>query len=171
MEENASIRAIGRKRAEKLEADAVKDDAPERRDALAKEAAELKAALPDERFPTQIFTGDATPEAAQDMLVQAGGKIAFLSDEGGLLQVMAGVYSGGDAVLDVFLQGYSGNDVRVNRRCRAAIIERPAITLGLSIQPVNYSTMANAVSLAMKLIDHARAVFGLVGSDKTTDDA
>ena len=135
IEENTSIRSIGRKRAEKLEGDAVKEDDPERRDALAKEAAELKAALPDERFATQIFTGDATPEAAQELLVKGGGKMAFLSDESGLLQVMAGVYSGGDAVLDVFLQGYSGNDVRVNRRCRSAMIERPAITLGLSIQP------------------------------------
>jgi len=135
LEKNASVRAIGRKRAEKLEADAVKLDDPEQREALAQEAAVLKAGLPEERFATQIFTGDATPEAAQELLVQAGGKMAFLSDEGGLLQVMAGVYSGGDAVLDVFLQGYSGNNVRVNRRCRAAIIERPAITLGLSIQP------------------------------------
>ncbi len=39
------------------------------------------------------------------------------------------------------------------------------------IQPVNFQTMASAVGLAMRLIDHARAVFGLVGADKTTDDA
>jgi len=135
IEENASVRVIGRKRAEKLEADAVKEDDPARRDEIAKEAAELKAGLPEERFPVQMFTGDATPEEAQMMLVRHGGKMAFLSDEAGLLLVMSGVYSGGEAMLDVFLQGYSGNEVRVNRRCRSAIIERPAVTLGLSIQP------------------------------------
>ena len=41
---------------------------------------------------------------------------------------------------------------------------------GLAL-PVNYQTMASAVGLAMRLIDHARAVFGLVGADKATDDA
>jgi putative DNA primase/helicase len=135
IEEAAALRKVGEKRAERLEADAAKEDDPARREALAKEAAGLRAGLPDEQFPTQIFTGDATPEAAQELLARTGGRMAFLSDEAGLLLVMAGVYGGGEVVLDVFLQGYSGNDVRVNRRCRSAIIERPAVTLGLSIQP------------------------------------
>ncbi|MDD5033162.1 MAG: YfjI family protein [Methylococcaceae bacterium] len=135
IEENASKRKVAERRADKLEGEAAKEDEDERRETLTKEAAKLRADLPDERFPVQIFTGDATPEAGQELLVKAGGRMAFISDEPGLLLVMAGVYSGGEAILDVFLQGYSGNDVRGNRRCRSAIIERPAVTLGLSIQP------------------------------------
>jgi hypothetical protein len=79
---------------------AAKEDDATRREALAKEAAGLRAGLPDEKHPAQVFTGDATPEAAQELLAQAGGRMAFLSDESGLLLVMAGVY-GGEAVLDV----------------------------------------------------------------------
>ena len=135
LEEAARMRKVAERRADKLEADAAKEDDPARREALAKEAAGLVADLPEERHPTQVFTGDATPEASQELLVNAGGRMAFISDEAGLLLVMAGVYGGGEAVLDVFLQGYSGNDVWVNRRCRRAIIERPAVTLGLAIQP------------------------------------
>jgi putative DNA primase/helicase len=135
LEEAASLRKVAEKRAEKLEGEAAKEDDATRREALAKEAAGLRAGLPDEKHPTQVFTGDATPEAAQELLVRGGGRMAFLSDESGLLLVMAGVYGGGEAVLDVFLQGYTGSDVRVNRRCRSANIERPAVTLGLSIQP------------------------------------
>ncbi|CAG1021529.1 hypothetical protein MTYM_01061 [Methylococcales bacterium] len=135
LEEAVSIRKVAERRADKLESDAAKHEDPMQREAWTKEAAALRAELPDEKFPTQVFTGLGTPEAAQELLVKGGGRMAFLSDEAGLLLVMAGVYSGGDAVLDVFLQGYSGNDVRANYRCRSAMIERPAVTLGLSIQP------------------------------------
>jgi hypothetical protein len=133
--ENESIRRICLKRAEKLENDAAKEDDPDGRTALAKEAAELKASMPEERFPPQLWTGDVTPEELQDRLAKCGGKMAVLSDEPALFSVLAGVYSGGEAVLDVFLQAYSGRDVRVNRRSRSAIIERPALTLGLAVQP------------------------------------
>ncbi|CAG0967330.1 hypothetical protein GPROT1_01281 [Gammaproteobacteria bacterium] len=90
LERAASMRKVAERRADKLEGEAAKEDDPARREALTKEAASLRAELPDEKFPTQIFTGDATPEASQEMLVRAGGQ----SDEAGLLLVMAGVYSG-----------------------------------------------------------------------------
>jgi putative DNA primase/helicase len=95
LEQAASLRKVAERRADKLEADAAKEADPAQREALAKEAATLRDEQPEERHPTQVFTGDATPEAAQELLVKAGGRMAFISDESGLLQVMAGVYGGG----------------------------------------------------------------------------
>lgn len=133
--ENDSLRKICIRRAEKLEIEAAKEEDADRRAAIAKEAAEIKANTPAEKYPTQLWTSDATPEELQDRLAKCGGKMAILSDEGGLFAVMAGIYSGGEAIIDVFLQAHSGRDVRVNRRSRSAIIENPALTLGLSVQP------------------------------------
>ncbi len=133
--ENESLRRICARRVEKLENEAGKEEDADRRAAIAKEAAEIRANAPPEKYPTQLWTGDITPEELQDRLVKCGGKMAVLSDEGGLFSVLAGIYSGGESILDVFLQAHSGRDVRVNRRSRSAIIESPALTLGLSVQP------------------------------------
>jgi len=49
--------------------------------------------------------------------------------------VMAGMYSGGIASLDVFLQGHSGSPMRVDRAGRLAHLDKPALTFGLALQP------------------------------------
>jgi hypothetical protein len=66
-----------------------------------------------------------------------GGRIAVLSDEGGIFDLMAGRYSAnGLPNLDLFLKAWSRTQYRVDRVGRpSAFIARPALTLALAIQP------------------------------------
>jgi putative DNA primase/helicase len=100
-----------------------------------KEIAELREQTPESKLAPRFFTGDTTAERLQQMLMENKGTMAVMTDEGGIFSVMAGIYTGGEAYVDVFLQGYSGTTVRVDRGSRTAIIDRPALTFGIGIQP------------------------------------
>ena len=47
----------------------------------------------------------------------------------------AGLYSGGNASLDVFLQAHAGSPVRVDRADREAYLDHPALVFGLALRP------------------------------------
>ena len=65
-----------------------------------------------------------------------GERMAILSDESGIFDILAGRYSGGIPNLDLFLQGHAGSPVRVNRGSRPPVfMQNPALTFGLSPQP------------------------------------
>jgi len=86
------------------------------------------------RIP-RLCSADITPENLGIVMAENGGRMALLSDEGGIFDNMAGRYSGGVPNLDVFLQGHAGTAVRVDRTTRQPIfIEKPALTLGLTVQ-------------------------------------
>ena len=70
-----------------------------------------------------------------DLTVQPGERMAVLTDEAGIFLVMSGIYSGGSASIDVFLQAHAGSPVRVDRAEREAYLERPALSFGLALQP------------------------------------
>src|SRR5262245_41881295 len=61
--------------------------------------------------------------------------MALLSDEGGMFEIMSGLYSDGRVNLDVFLQAHAGQSVRVDRGERTVHLRRPALTFGLAVQP------------------------------------
>lgn len=84
----------------------------------------------------QLVADDVTPEAAATLLAQQQGRLAILSDEGGIFGTLAGRYTG-QANLDVFLKGHSGaSPLRVHRVGREPeYVEHPALTLGLTVQP------------------------------------
>lgn len=127
-------RAVARKRIEKLTKDAANADSDEARQRLREEIAREEQEMPAEIWPPKLFTGDTTAETCQSLLVKQGERMAVLTDEPGIFQVMAGLYSGGAANLDVFLQGHAGSSVRVDRAEREAYLERPALTFGLALQ-------------------------------------
>ena len=84
----------------------------------------------------RLFTADATPEALASLLFAHGGRMAVLSAEGGIFELMAGRYSNGVPNLDVFLSGHAGDLLRVDRKGRPAeYVERPALTIGVAVQP------------------------------------
>jgi len=84
----------------------------------------------------RYFTADATPEALASLLAAHGGRMAVLSAEGGIFDLMAGRYSSGIPNLDVFLSGHAGDTLRVDRRNRPAeFVDRPALTMVLAAQP------------------------------------
>lgn len=84
----------------------------------------------------RIIADDVTPEAAASLMAEQGGAIAVISAEGGIFDIIAGRYSGNVPNLDVFLKGHAGDPVKVDRKGRPPeYIERPALTVGVMIQP------------------------------------
>lgn len=83
----------------------------------------------------RLVADDVTPEAAASLLAEQSGRLAVLSAEAGIFATLAGRYSGAPN-LEVFLKGHAGDMLRVDRKGRPAEhVERPALTLGLAIQP------------------------------------
>lgn len=131
------------KRRDKLEKDAASAEDPDRRETLLREIEQLEAEIPEELRPPRLWTGDCTPERLQSLLVEQGERMAVLTDEGGIFEIMAGLYSDGRANLDIFLQSHAGRAVRVDRQGRTAHLDAPALTFGLAIQPAVLSEMGS----------------------------
>lgn len=129
-------RDINQKVIDQLKARAAKPDTNSAgREELMEEIAKIENEMPDELIAPRLFTDDVTPERLQALLLDHGERMALLSDEGGIFEIMAGMYSGGKANLNVFLQSYSASAVRVDRQGRSVMLHRPALTFGLTVQP------------------------------------
>jgi 5S rRNA maturation endonuclease (ribonuclease M5) len=103
---------------------------------LALEKAE-ELALYKELKQLRILADDVSPEKIASLLSENGGRMAILSAEGGIFEIMAGRYSqNGTCNIDTFLKGHSGDMLRVDRIGRSSEhIKEPALTIGLAIQP------------------------------------
>ena len=130
-----AARAIAKKRIEKLTRDATNADDPKERQRIQKQIEEEQEAMPLEIVAPRLFTNDVTSERLQAMLVEYGERMAVLTDEAGIFNIMAGQYSGGIASLDVFLQGHAASTMRVDRAGRSAHVDKPALSFGLALQP------------------------------------
>lgn len=83
----------------------------------------------------RLVADDVTSEQAASLLAEQDGRLAVLSPEGGIFATIAGRYSG-TPNLEVFLKGHAGDMLRVDRRSRATEhVDKPALTLGLAVQP------------------------------------
>jgi len=125
-------------RLQRLKSDAAKAKTPDERyaaEADAQQAAEELAALRVVPEP-RLFTTDVTAEKLASLLAEHDGQFAILSAEAGTFDRIAGLYSGGLPNLDVYLGGHAGDPIRIDRQGRPSEqVERPALTLGLTIQP------------------------------------
>ena len=86
----------------------------------------------------RLVADDATPEALTTLLCEQGGRMAVLSAEGDLFDIMSGRYSrdGQAPNLGVFLKGHAGDLLLVDRKGREPErIETPALTIVVTIQP------------------------------------
>ncbi|MCD0483455.1 DUF3987 domain-containing protein [Streptacidiphilus sp. ASG 303] len=118
--------------------------APDERDALTAEAVVLAQAAEAATVPErpQLVADDVTPEGLATLLAEQGGRMAVLSPEGGIFDIIAGRYSG-TPNMDVFLKGHAGDVLRVNRQGRdRQYIEAPALTMGLAVQPSVFTDIA-----------------------------
>jgi len=102
----------------------------------AEEIAVELATTPEPVLP-RLIVDDATSEKLGAMLAEQGGRIASMSPEGGVFDLMAGLYSkSGMPQFGVYLMGHAGDDLRVDRISRRGEhVKRPALTMGLAIQP------------------------------------
>jgi len=110
----------------------------EKRDKLVKEALDLARDLAGMDIPTtpELVADDCSPEAVAKLLAEQNGRIAIMSPEGDIFDIMAGRYSNGVSNLGNFLKGHAGDTIRVKRINRPPeYVKAPALTMGLSPQP------------------------------------
>jgi len=99
-----------------------------------KEIADMEAEFEDPPVLPKVFVTDTTPEQLAFNTYEQGGRFAVISDEGGIMKVIAGLYSGGNANIDVVLKGIDGGPVRVRRKDRSFDLN-PFLTFCLFCQP------------------------------------
>lgn len=117
---------------------AAKATKTEERESLRRRTRELAEQIRTTKpvLPLQLSADDATPEAIGQLLQEQEGRIALLSPEGDVFDLMAGRYSDGVGRLGVYLKGHAGDDYRLNRVSRSTeYVRRPAISVGLAVQP------------------------------------
>jgi hypothetical protein len=124
---NAKINAL-RQKAGKSEGSNLKE--------IQNDILQYEAELPLIPKMPQLWTSDVTPENLGVIMAENDERMAILSDEGGIFDILAGRYSNGIPNLDIFLQSHAGSSVRVNRGSRSPLyLHKPALSLGLSPQP------------------------------------
>ncbi len=97
--------------------------------AISEELAQFK-----ERRPLKLYADDVTTEKLTSLLAE-NGRTAVISAEGGIFDLLSGMYSK-NVNIDVFLKGYSGDSIRVDRIGRnSESIHDPALTVLLAVQP------------------------------------
>ena len=106
-------------------------------EALQASIRELEQSLPEVPHIPRLLADNVTPEGLAYLLSQLGVGMAILSAEGGLFDILGGMYSKGTPNLDLFLKAHNGEAFRVDRRgADPIILNRPCLTLGISPQPV-----------------------------------
>lgn len=131
-----SERKTDEARAAKLRSKAAGTDDAATRAELAREVADIEAGMPEPPTPPRLWAQDITPEHLGTVMHGNGERIALLSDEGGLFDILAGRYSNGIPNLDLCLQAHAGAPVRVDRGSRPPVhMHAPALTIGISPQP------------------------------------
>ena len=115
--------------------------------ALEDQAAKGKASMDDVRAasdelsafrnwkPLRYYGDDVTTEKLVSMIAENGGRAAIFSPEGGIFDLLKGMYTR-YVNIDVFLKGYSGDPIRVDRIGRESkVIYDPVLTVMLMAQP------------------------------------
>lgn len=131
----SSDRRQTKRRLERLEKIAAEKGDTDARDEARELAAKL-AEWPEPVLP-QLIVDNVTDEKLGMLLAQHGGRIASMSPEGGVFDLMAGLYSkSGTPSFDVYLKAHAGDDVRVDRVSREGVyVKRPALTCAYAMQP------------------------------------
>lgn len=102
----------------------------------------------DKPVSPRMLADDATPEALVSLLANHDGRIALLSTEGGVFDLMVGRYSD-RANLDVYLKAWGGDDITVDRIGRGpSSVTSPALTIGVTVQPSVIAALAERPELA-----------------------
>lgn len=97
---------------------------------IAQEIAEYQ-----EEKPLHLYVDDITTEKLASVMSGNKGRAALVSSEGGIFDTLAGIYTK-TVNIDVFLKGYSGDTIRVDRIGRESeSIMNPKLTVLLMTQP------------------------------------
>lgn len=133
---------VAQKRIEKLQQDAAKEADTDKRQGIVDQIYQIKTSVPVEVKAPSLWTADVTAEALQDLLAENDERMALLTDEGNIFEIMAGLYNDGKVNIDIFLQAYSGSPTKIMRKTRKVDLHKPALTFGLAVQPVVIESFA-----------------------------
>ena len=123
-------------RANRLRTDSAKEKDGLKSTNLARQAADIEAAMPVIPHPPQLWTSDVTPERLGTILADNDERMAWLSSEGGIFEMLGGRYSKGIPNLDLVLKAHIGDSERVDRGSRPPVfLFSPLLSIGLSPQP------------------------------------
>lgn len=94
------------------------------------------ASTPEPALP-RLVVDDITSERVVVLMAQNNERLAVMSAEGGVFDLMAGKYAKNRSNdFEIYLKGHSGDSVRVERQSRETVaLRQPALTLALAIQP------------------------------------
>jgi replicative DNA helicase len=128
-------RKMAQEAAHKATAKAASAEGPER-DNLVAEAIDLAQYAQELNVPPKprLLADDSTPETVTSLMAEQGGRLAVMSAEGGIFDIIGGRYSG-TPNMEVFLKGHAGDRLKVDPRNREEFMEAPALTMGLAVQP------------------------------------
>lgn len=125
-------------RLQELQRRAAKATRTTEREALERQVDDAARKLPRlNRPPTRLVASDVTPEKLGALRAENGGRIAVISPEGEVFDLMGGRHAkDGKANFDVYLKGHAGDDLRIDRAGREPLfVPRPALTMVLAVQP------------------------------------
>lgn len=111
----------------------------EETDEIREQIGRLREALADLPVPApeRLIVDDVTPEALLQLMAQNYGRGALLSAEGEIFRYMQGRYGNDSPMLNAFKKAWTGEEhIRDDRVTRKGTqIHRPALTMGLGLQP------------------------------------
>lgn len=112
---------------------------------LSEAIAELERHQP-EPVP-RLFCGDATQEALATLIAKHHGRMAVVTAEATPFEIMTGRYCKG-ANLDIFLCGYTGDTIRIDRRGRSEQVDSPSLSIVMCLQRQVLSDLREARAMA-----------------------
>lgn len=128
------------KRISELEREYSKATEIEHKESLLNEIKELEKSIDETLNPVitsyRLYTSDVTPEKLAELLYSHNGRFAILSSEGAeFFEMASGRYS--DKInIDVYLKGYSGENIVIDRKGSPSIlIDKTILTIGVFAQP------------------------------------
>lgn len=117
--------------------------------AIAKQLASL-----ERKQELVLNVSDATPEALAWELHLHNERMGIIDDEGGIFDILSGLYTNGAANFELFLKAYDGISYNISRRTKDNIsLINPLLTMGLMTQPEHFEeTVKNQKFLSRGLI-------------------
>ncbi len=83
----------------------------------------------------KLITTDVTAEALASIMLDNNGNMGILSPEGGVFDVISGMYSVKVTNLNIFLSGYDGEPVKIDRKSGSVTRAHPLLTFEICAQP------------------------------------
>lgn len=103
--------------------------------------AEINALKPVKEL--KLITTDVTAEALAAIMSDNNDSMGIMSPEGGVFDVISGMYSNNITNLNIFLSGYDGEPVKIDRKYGSVTLPHPLLTFGICAQP---QVLSNIIS-------------------------